>query len=295
MNHVFGAAFFSDRDPDQNLVQMNSLLMNMISTSAFCDCQSQPLKQYFGDMYTKARFSVEDTFDKFLSASPIVMRPTRVFERFIESRAYTDIIQYRAEVPEGMKSTYLEYLGDVLPAQARANDIITKVIDPFSKFVGKLISDETFRNSVGMQIKEFKNLDAEYDKTVASVAKHFEKNDFHASAAFGDVVKRSSDWKAVFSQTEQLKKLYQAFPNKELTSKLNRLYEMLDTLLDQIKVDGYASVQKEVTELLAQGMYQIAKEVELAAVTTFRSKTFIETINTTIKNIEEVTAKSTAA
>lgn len=288
MNHVFGATFFSDRDPDQNQLQMNSLFMNLISTSSFCDCQSQPLQQFFGDFYTKARFSVENTFDKYMSVAPIELRPTHLFERFVETKPYADTIQFRAEIPEGLKVTYLEYLSVLKPAQERANGIITNVIDPFTKFVGKMISDEVFRNQAGHQIKEFKSLEPEYVKTIKEFASCFDKNNYAASAAFGEVVKRNGDWKAVFSLTAQLKKDYQAFPHKEITSKLNRLYEMLDELVNQIKLDGYKDVEKEVTQLLSTGLYHIAKEVELAALTTFRTKTFIETINRTISNVEEL-------
>lgn len=288
MDHIFQSNIYSDRDPDQNMVQMNSLFLNLISQSAYCDCQSQPLKQFFGDFYTKARFSVENTFDKFLSSAPIELRPAKLFERFLDTHPYADIIQYRAEIPEGLIVSYLEYLKVLAPAQESANNIVKDVIDPFSQFVSKMISDEVFRNQAGHQIKEFAKLEPEYVKINKEFAKCFGKNDFRASAAFGEVVKRNGDWRAVFSETANLKKLYQAFPAADLTKKLNRLYEMLDELVDQIKLDHYAQVEKEVTQLLGNGMYFVAKMVELAALTTFRSRTFIEAINTTIKNIEEL-------
>lgn len=288
MTQVFGAHIFSDRDPNQNMVQMNSLLMNLVSQSAFCDCQSQPLKQYFGDFYTKARFSVENTFDKYLSSAPVELQPTKFFERFVDQKPYADIMQYRAEIPEGLAVNYLDYLQVLSTAQERANKIITNVIDPFSKFVGKMISDEIFRNQPGHQIKEFRNLEPEYVATLKAFDKCFKKNDYSSSAAFGEVVRRNADWKQVFNETAALKKLYQSFPGKEVTDKLNRLYEMLDELINQIKLDHYDRVEKEVTQLLSVGMYNVAKEIELAALTTFRSKTFIVAINTTIKNINEV-------
>lgn len=286
MDHIFQPNIYSDHNPDQNMVQMNSLFLNLISQSAYCDCQSMPLKQFFGDFYTKARFSVENTFDKFLSSAPIELRPSKLFERFIETHPYADIIQYRAEIPEGLIVPYLDYLKVLMPAQESANNIVKDVVDPFSQFVGKMISDEIFRNQAGHQIKEFAKLEPEYVKINKEFAKCFGKNDYRASAAFGEVVKRNGDWRAVFSETANLKKLYQDYPVQELTKKLNLLYEMLDELVDQIKLDHYEQVEKEVTQLLGNGMYFVAKMVELSAATTFRSRTFIETINTTIKNIE---------
>ncbi|BAQ02579.1 hypothetical protein AVU38_gp051 [Ralstonia phage RSL2] len=286
MDHIFQSNIYSDRDPDQNMVQMNSLFLNLISTSATADCQSMPLKQFFGDFYTKARFSVENTFDKFLSSAPIELRPAKIFERFVDTRPYADIMQYRAEIPEGLIVTYLDYLKVLMPAQESANNIVKDVIDPFTSFVSKMISDEIFRNQAGHQIKEFAKLEPEYVHVNKEFAKCFGKNDFRASASFGEVVKRNGDWHSVFAETEKLRKAYQAFPAQELTKKLNRLYEMLDELVDQIKLDHYAQVEKEVTQLLGNGMYFVAKMVELAALTTFRSRTFIESINTTIKNVE---------
>lgn len=288
MDHIFQSNIYSDRDPDQNMVRMNSLFLDLISTSATADCQSQPLKQYFGDFYTKARFSVENTFDKFLSSAPIELRPSKVFERFVATHPYADIIQYRAEVPEGLIVPFLDYLKVLMPAQESANDIIKDVINPFNTFVSKMISDEIFRNQAGHQIKEFAKLEPEYVAINKEFAKCFAKNDFKASAAFGEVVKRNGDWREVFADTDKLRKLYQAYPAQELTKKLNRLYEMLDELVDQIKLDHFEQVEKEVTQLLGNGMYFVAKMVELSALTTFRTRTFIESINTTIKNVESL-------
>lgn len=288
MENIFGANIYKDREADQNVMQMNSLFMNLVSTSSMCDCQSHPLKDYFGDFYLKARFSIENTYDKLLSATPIELYPNKGFMRVVEQRPYTDTIQFRAEVPEGMNVTYLEYLEVLIPAQLRANQILTDVISPFSKFVAKMISDEMFRNQTIHQIKEFHNLEGEYNKIVKGFAKCFGKNDYRANAAFGEVVRRTGDWQTVFAQTGVLRQYYQEFPNKKLTAELNSLYEMLDKLIEQIKVDGYAQVVKEVTQLLSLGMYSIAREVEMAALTTFRSKVFIEAINTTIKNIEKL-------
>jgi hypothetical protein len=292
MNHVFAANLFSDRDPDQNLVQMNSLFMNLITQSTLVDCQSQPLKQYFGDLYLKARFSIENTFDKLVSASPIELTPPGAFLRFVNEVPYSDTRQFRAEVPEGLKVTYLEYLEALIPAQIRANTVVDTVIKPFEKFIGKMISDPIFRNQARHQIKEFTDLEPQYEKTVKSMAACFGKNDYHASAAFGEVVKRNNDWRLVFDQTSELRGFYQAFPQKEITKRLNGLYEMLDELVEQIKLDHYDQVEKEVTQILSTGLYHIAKEVELAALTTFRSKTFITAINTTIVNGEEVFYKA---
>lgn len=288
MDNVFGAQHFSDRDPEQNLIQMNALFMDLITQSATADCQSFPLKEHFADFYMKARFSIENTFDKLMSVSPIELRPYGVFQRFVNSMPYSDTMQYRAEVPEGLRVTYLDYLEVLIPAQQRANKIIVDVIDPFTKFVGKMISDEIYRNQVGHEIKEFKKLEPEYQKTIKDFGNCFGKNDYHSSAAFGEVVKRSNDWRVVFENTFELRDYYKEFPHKEITSKLNRLYEMLDALIDQVKLDHYASVEKNVTQLLSTGMYHIAKEIELAALTTFRTKTFITAINTTIMNIEEM-------
>lgn len=288
MSEIFRANIYTDYDPDVNQVQMNSLLTSLISQSSFCDCQSQPLKELFGDFYSKARYSVQDTFEKFLKAAPVSLRPSRIFERFVDRTPYADIIQYRAEIPEGLKVTFLEYLEVLQPAQERANNIIKNVIDPFSKFVSKMVSDEVFRNQAGHQIRELSNLEPEYVKVVKDFEKCFAKNDYKSSAGFIEVVKRNNDWKRVFSETVALKKVYDDFPQEELTKKLNRLYEMLDELVEQVKLDQYDSVEKEVTELLSKGMYNVAKEVELAALTTFRTKTFITVIDINIGNLEEM-------
>ena len=136
------------------------------------------------------------------------------------------------------------------------------------------------------QVKEFKPLEAGYNKVVASMGKCFEKNSYKASAPFSEVVKRTGDWKTVFAKTKDLKSLYQAFPQNDITKRLNILYEQLDALVEQVREDKFERVEKETTRSLSEGMYHIAKEIELAALTTYRSKTFITVINETTKNVE---------
>jgi hypothetical protein len=292
MNHVFGSQNFSDSDPNQNMVQMNSLFLSLMSPVATTDCESFAFKRHFGDFYLKARFSIENTFDKFISTAPIELRPSHGFDRFIATTPYTDTMHLRAEIPEGLRVTFLEYLDVMIPAQQRANDVLEFVLKPFEKFVGRLISDEVFRNQSGQHIKEFKDLEAGYKKTIEAMGKCFGKNDYKASAPFSEVVKRNGDWRNVFAKTGELRTLYQAFPQKDITSRLNVLYESLDALVEQIQRDQYARVEADVTKEISAGMYHIAKEIELAGLTTFRSKTFITAINTTLLNMDEIAQKA---
>lgn len=293
MMNTLAAGQFNDRDPENNIRQFNSLYIALASGTT-ASCEDFGMKKYFGDLYLKARFSIENTFDQFLQGSIVGLTPSKKFEKYMSTLPYTDSMNFRAEVPEGLKSTYLDYLADLIPAQERANSILAKVIVPFEAFVGNLISDEVYRQQMGHQIKEFKPLEAEYEKTLASIGQHFTKNGYGASAKFGDVVKRTGDWTQVFKKTGELTELYQSFPQMEITKRLNRLYESLDALSEIAGKDGFAGVDKQAVRLLSDGMYHIARELELAALTTYRSRNFIQAINTTVSNINEVSNRSTA-
>lgn len=285
--NTIAASQFNDRDPSNNIRQFNSLYIALAS-GASASNEDFGMKKYFGDLYVKARFSIENTFDQFLQGTLIAFSPTKKFEKYIATVPYTDSMSFRAEVPEGLKSTYLEYLADLIPAQTRANQLLANVIFPFEAFVGKMISDEVFRHQFDHQIKEFKPLEAGYEKTIASLGKHFVKNGYNASAKFADVVKRTGDWSTVFKQTAELSELYQAFPQMEITKRLNRLYESLDALTEIAGKDGFAGTDKKSVRLLSDGMYHIARELELAALTTYRSRNFIQAINATVESIGQV-------
>lgn len=281
---------FHDRNPNNNMAQLN-VLYRALATGASASCEDFGMKKYFGDFYLKARFSIENTFDKFLQGSLVGFSPTKKFEQFIVTLPYSDTMDLGAEVPEGMHSTYLDYLDDLIPAQQRANTVLAKTIIPLEIFVGKMISDEVFRGQIDHQINEFKELEPTYQKTVDSIGKHFAKNDFRASAKFSGVVKRTGDWKLVFARTKELEDLYHEFPQAEITKHLNRLYENLDVLAKQANNSAFNGTEKQTTKLLADGMYHVAREIELAALTTYRSKGMITAVNATIKSIDDAVDK----
>lgn len=288
MTNVFASQQFSDRDPANNMRQMNAIFMDLMNSGAVADREDFGLKNLFGDLYIKARFSIENTFDKFLKDNYVELRPSVRFERYVQTMPYTDMMSMRAEIPEGLDVTFMEYMAVMLPAQERANAVLLTVITPFELFVSRMISDDTFRNQMGHQVKEFKDLESDYDKTVKAMGKCFKKNGFNASAPFSDVVKRNGDWKVIFKHAGELKGLIEDFPKDEITKRLNRLYDQLDELVAQVRADKFSQVEKETTHILSEGMYHVAKEIELAALTTYRSKNFIHALNTTLQNVEAV-------
>lgn len=278
----------NNRDPQSNMLQMNGLYMSLMSAGVSPSNEDNAIKSYFGDFYVKARFSIENTFDKFLSSNPIELRPSKKMEKYLLSTPYSETMYFRADVPEGFNTTYLEYLSILSRAQQRANDIIDNVLIPFEQFVGRLISDEQYRHQIGLEIKQFRNLEKDYEDITGYLAKCFKLNSYKASAPFHEVVKRANDWKEVFEKTSKLRDLYQAFPRSSLNKRLNILYDNLDALMVQISKDQYRHIEKETRIALASGMYSVAKEIELAASTTYRSKVFITVINSTILNTEKV-------
>lgn len=286
MTTIISPEIIGQRDDASNSVRMNSRFLDLVSNASLCDCQGQTLKNYFQDFYLATQFSIQSNIEKFRTGVALNLRPTAHMMRFLESKPYSDTMQYRVEVPEGLKVTYLEYLDVLIPAQQRANQILDVVIRPLKKYVGKLITDEVFRNSINHSIKEFTNLEASYKKTSDGFTKCFKVNDFTPTAALGEMVKRTSDWKTVFSRTEELKKAYDAYDQKTITKELNELYEVVDELVRQVKIDGFDNIDKSTTKLLSGGMYHVAREIELSAVTTFRSQTFMKTINTTIEMMD---------
>lgn len=292
MSTLFPAFTLSERTPENNMAQMNALYMSLMTVGVTPSNEDNAIKSYFGDFYVKARFSIENTFDKFLSASPIELRPSNKMEKYVSSLPYTETMIMRAEIPEGLNVPYLTYLGVLIKAQERANKVIENVIRPFEIMVANLITDEGFRNGFTVEVKQFKNIERECEATVKELGACFEKNSYKASATFASVVKRTGDWKEVFSQAKQLRVLYQDFPQSEVTKRLNVLYENLDVLVTQISKDQYRSIEKRTREELANGMYIVAREIELAASTTYSSRVLLTALNDTILRVEEIDRQS---
>lgn len=277
------------KDTDEDLVgrRMNALFTDMMTNASFCDCQSHPIKTYFGDLYQQARFSITNSFEKYKTGIGAQLRPVAKMIRYVEQTPYADILQDRAEVPEGLSVSYLEYLEPLTRAQERANNIVEGVIRPFAKYIAKLTTDATFRNGIRHSIREFTDLEKGHKELTDEMAACFQKNSYSATAPFQQVVRRNGDWSLVFAQTEKLKKLYDKYDHKEVTKALNSLYENINELMKVIQNDDLKNVEKDLTQQLAIGMYSVAREVEFSAHTTFRTITFIKTMNTTIESFEK--------
>lgn len=275
------------KDEDTNKRIMNASLMSLISTSSYCDCQSQPLSKYYASLYQSARFAISGAIDKYLMGKMGNLKNPGKFLKYVENTPYANTLQERAEVPEGLCVTYLEYLDVLIPAQERANAVLTTVIRPFTKYCAKIVTDVTFRNSVRHSIKEYTDLEASHKLIVDELGKCFSKNRYGADASFSQVVRRAGDWPEVFKKTDQLKKLYDVYDQKAVTQGLNELYEVVDKLVEVINTDGMSKAEAEVTKLLGSGIYSVAREIEFTAHTTFRTQTLLKAIDETVSGLEK--------
>lgn len=277
----------NDHDEDTVGRRMNVAFMDMITNSSFCDCQSHAIRDYFGELYTQARFSIANTFEKYRTGMATQIRPSKKFMQHMEGTPYMDVMDERAEVPEGLSVTYLEYLNVLVPAQERASEVLTNVIRPFTKYVAKLITDEKVRNGVRHSIREFTDLEKDHEKFEREFGECFAKNSYGPTQPFSAVVKRQADWQLVFKKTEELKKHYDKYDQKAITSALNDLYASVGELMKLVNAEGFAGVDRDLTKQLASGMYSVAREIEFSAHTTYRTVTFINCVNATVETAEK--------
>jgi len=287
MSELFSANIFDNKESTDTSIRMNALYLDLLSSSIQSDNQAFALKKYLSEFYSNAKDSIKSSITKLFSFKEVNLENPKYILSNMGSVPYTNLQKIAVEVPEGLNVPLLDYVNYILPLQQRANKIIENLIDPFSTYISKLISDRVFRYQAGHDIKSFINMEKEYQASINTMSMCFKKNNYKAKLPYGQAFKRNRDFLDTIDKTKELVKLVNSFPANGIVSKLNILYELLDKLTEMIDDDQLEMVDKKVTQLLSKGIYHTAKEVELAGLQTFRSKTFIVCMNTNITDLNK--------
>jgi hypothetical protein len=206
----------------------------------------------------------------------------------MQKHSYADVMALTAYVPEGLRTSYLEYAVLLDNAVVHASQLMDNVLVPYSAYLAALVTN-TEQKLSNQNIKlDYPAMAKTRDVINAALGQCFTPGSSKAEASIGQVVKRNADWPAVFTTSQNLITTINKVDRRALQRKIEECTDLLDRIAAKIKRDEFEGVSPQVVDNLADGAFQVASELEFYSVTFYKVLALTESVNRTIKHFETV-------
>lgn len=218
--------------------------------------------------------------------SPITLKADeQAFTTLVMKRPYLTLEGYGAHVPEGMRSTYLEYAMALQTAAQHCHNIAQKSLNDYSMMLAQVITNRQLKLSMPSHVVSYAKMEEERNKLTAVMGACFDLGSTKATATYGDVVGSNSEWQAVFRTMHITMDFLNRMQRDMLHKKAEECSENLALIIKQIKSGEFDGAGPEVIQNLSDGAYQVGCELELFSVVYFKATVLASAITDTMKNL----------
>jgi hypothetical protein len=211
----------------------------------------------------------------------------RDFLKSVEKKTFPSLMPLTAYVPEGLKSSYLEYSQVLFPTVLHAVQV-DKLINDYTTFLSVMISNRTATFETLSHKKFYADLSAGRERLNKDILSCFNPQSTRTDVKVENVVGRNADWEAVLKTSEEMANLINKVDRTKLNTKVAECVELLERLGKQINDGHFDKVSPEVVLDLSDGAYQVASELEFYAATYYRVISLCEAINRTMQHVIKV-------
>lgn len=215
----------------------------------------------------------------------------RKFVQLLNGHRYIDLSPITCYTPEGMNDTYDAYSADLVPMVDRCEQTVNELLPQFCAFLASLISNKDAQLETISFRGEYKKLELERTKLNEAIATHFRKGRTDTVTIYGDVVRRNQDWEPVLQRAQLLSDRINKIDRKFIQKKIAECVDLMDTLEGKLKRNEFEKITPEIVDNLANGAYQVARELEFFSVTYYRVQAYNEALNRSTQYITDVLKK----
>lgn len=272
------------RTVERNLSQIAmeaSVLSNMVNS----------IKNIFPDLIETLRNSFSRT--EGLPSIEIKLTGDQKFLlKEIGNFKYTDICELSTQVPEGFVGNYIDYAKELINIIDDISDVNGKVLQPYSIYLSTFLTNKDAKFNTKDQTRLYENMKSAREQHIKTLGHFFKDSSNVSYAKIGQVIKRNADFNVVYNETGIIAKNIYSINIKTLNENIKKCLSMLDMIIDKIQKKEIEHVSPEVTQNLAFGAYEVAREIEffsviyykVLALTTSVDATTVK-VNNFIKNI----------
>jgi hypothetical protein len=251
------------------------------------------IKELLSGSFSPLVTEVKSFLHSFMPDTQGIVSTTKVsdFIRSINKHPYLDITPLAAFVPEGLDTTYLEYLESLMKNAAHASTVLNDVLSPYSVFLSQIVNNKDAILETTTFSNMYKSLEKERSSLYENIGKCFKYGSTKTEVTLGDVIKRNSDWEHVFNNVTSITKLINSVDRNILNKKIKECSDLLDIIIAKIKRNELNNATPEVVRNLSDGAYQVASELEFFSVTYYKIIALVTSIDRTTEHFNKIFGK----
>ena len=158
----------------------------------------------------------------------------KIFVRNLVKHSYADVMSISAWVPEGLKTSYLEYAVELDPAVEHAAKVMDNVLVPYSGYLASLLTNSTSKFSSENITLNYRAMAKDRELLNQNLGRCFTPGSSKSVATIAQVVKRNADWGQVFTASEALVQTMNKVDRQALKRKIEECTDLLDRIAAKI-------------------------------------------------------------
>lgn len=209
------------------------------------------------------------------------------FVKTVASRNYLNLSQMPARVPEGMKGPYLQYLHVLAEASKYASQVVER-LSHYTLFLGVLVNEHGAELNTKFDRKYYTTLKAHRDDFARMLSGVVVSGSTKADAVYGAVVQRNGDWKSIFETLNLVAHQINGVNKRTVNKKVEEASTSLAIIEQKISRGELESITPQMVTELAEGAYEMGKDVEFFVAIWYKVQAATEAINATVHMLNSV-------
>jgi hypothetical protein len=231
-------------------------------------------------------FKANDDFQD-LPSFKTLTKEQAAFVKHLNSISYSDVRELRAYVPEGLDTTYIEYMTALKPAVIHLRDIVANVLNPYCTYLAELMSNKTSLLSIDPKTALHDDLEKKREALFKEINACFSKDNFSNETKISKVAISNNQWHSIFENIKFLTDTLRAVDKSKVKQLTSQCEDYLEIIYANLKNDKEENTTPEVANALAKGAYQIACDLEFFSIVYYKVLVLETAINNTIEKTNE--------
>jgi hypothetical protein len=220
------------------------------------------------------------------AANPLTSAQAQ-FVKTVAGRNYLNLSQMPARVPEGLKGTYLQYLHVLSEASDYASKILER-LSVYTVFLGTLVNEHGAELNTRFDRVRYTALREKRDDFTGMLSAIFIPGSVRAESTYGAVVQRNADWKAVFEALNLVAHQINGVNKRMVNKKVEEASTSLGIIEAKVSRGELANITPQMVSELAEGAYEMGKDVEFFVAIWYKVQAITEAINATVTTLNKV-------
>lgn len=181
-------------------------------------------------------------------------------------------------VPEGFTGIVSDYQDTILAALEYVKKTSIEAVNDFYVELAAVVSNKNMKIGLRDTTAGTKELTKSRELEIEAVSAFFNKASNVSTQTYKTAVGQHANLPEIFKKEAQIKDKLEGVKPQELNKRVKDISHVMDTLIKHVEQGHVEQLSPEVVRNLAEGMYEIANQVEFVAVTYYRAMALLTSI-----------------